>query len=73
MSVDFLPPDRERQRAELRLLTDEQLIEKGRLLRGLAESSRTVVSGRTALEDPDWEAMLEDAIAEWRARQDVRQ
>lgn len=68
MSVDFVPTSRERFRAELFVLSDEQLIEKGRLLRGLARNSLTVVSGRTALEEPDWPARLDDAIAEWRAR-----
>ena len=63
--------DRARHRQELRRYTDLELILSGRQLRYLIENGKTIVS--PCRESPSaWELQMEDAMAEWRTRQESR-
>jgi hypothetical protein len=62
--------DRARHQQELRRYTDLELIISGRRLRTLIENEKNIVS---PFESPSgWKLQIEDAIAEWRIRQESR-
>ena len=62
--------DRARHRQELRRYTDPELILSGRQLRTLIENQKNIVS---PFESPSgWKRQIEDAMAEWRTRQQSR-
>jgi hypothetical protein len=62
--------ERARHRQELRKYTDLELILSGRWLRTLIENEKNIVS---PFESPrGWKLQIEDAIAEWRIRQESR-
>lgn len=68
MSVGLVPFDRDRYRRKLRAMEDAELVRTGHTLRELVQTAKLVVSPPGTCE-PQWEPRLEDAIAEWRARQ----
>jgi hypothetical protein len=62
MSIGFRMKTREEIRAELAKMSDQRLIEHGKLLREFAAPS----PGRNG--DEGWKMQLEEARAEWRRR-----
>ena len=71
MSIWLETFDRSRHRQELRRYTDLELILAGRQLRSLIENEKNIVSPFG--ESPGaWELQIEDAMAEWRSRQESR-
>jgi len=71
VSVRLEAFDRARHRQELRRYTDLELILSGHQLRYLIENGKTIVS--PCRESPStWELQTEDAMAEWRTRQESR-
>jgi hypothetical protein len=70
VSIRFEAFDRARYRQELRKYTDLELILSGRQLRTLIENEKNIVS---PFESPSgWKLQIEDAMAEWRTRQESR-
>jgi hypothetical protein len=71
LSIRLETFDRARHRQELRRYTDLELILAGRQLRNLIESEKNIVSPFG--ESPGaWKLQIEDAMAEWRSRQESR-
>jgi hypothetical protein len=75
MSIRLEAFDRSRHRQELRRYTDLELILAGRRLRSLIANEKNIVSpsGESPSESPGaWKLQIEDAMAEWRTRQQSR-
>ena len=71
MSIRLETFDRSRHREKLRKYTDVELILSGRQLRHLIENEKNIVSPFG--ESPGgWKLQIEDAMAEWRTRQESR-
>jgi hypothetical protein len=72
VSIQLETFDRARHRQDLRRYTDLELILAGRQLRSLIANGKNIVSP-LGDESPDsWELEIEDAVAEWRTRQESR-
>jgi hypothetical protein len=71
VSIRLEASDRARHRQELRKHTDLELILFGRQLRTLIENEKNIVSpfGESR---SGWKLQIEDAMAEWRTRQESR-
>jgi hypothetical protein len=70
VSIQLETFDRSRYRQELRRYTDRELILAGRQLRRLIENEKNIIS---PFESPSgWKVQIEDAVAEWRGRQESR-
>jgi hypothetical protein len=71
VSIRLETIDSARHRQELRRYTDLELILAGRQLRSLIGNGKNIVS--PSGESPgSWELQIEDAVAEWRSRQESR-
>jgi hypothetical protein len=71
VSIQLETFDRARHRQEIRRYTDLELILAGRQLRSLIGNGKNIVS--PSGESPgSWELQIEDAVAEWRSRQESR-
>jgi hypothetical protein len=64
--------DHARHRQELRRYTDLELILAGRQLRRLIENEKHIVSPLGDESPSAWNLEIEDAVAEWRSRQESR-
>jgi hypothetical protein len=61
MSIAFESVQLQKLRERLRLMSDEELVKFGKMVRGLSEP-------RTSVTQDPWKAQLQEARAEWRRR-----